>query len=394
MTSKQKTFLGASCIIFLVYGIFQSLYGAQASLIMECFNITSAQHGFILTMQCLGGMAVAVLCAFIGDKINKIKACALGIAAMGVFSVLTASFSFYTVMILCGLGAGVAFTFVDIMNNAGVSDAFAENKKKALPAIHIFFGTGSMAGPYIATLMANPKEPSSFANIFMIIGIASIISGIFYAFSAKNIKMPKIQAQEKDGSKSIFKDKIIWILMIGGILYFSFQRGIQTWYSTHLISDMRVDFNTAGLILTLFFAGSFVMRLLSPALFSKFNIKKLCMICVLVSAGLMTAALCVQNIIAITILTTASGFAQGLFVAAYMYMATDIYPNNSGTASSAMLIAINVGGMSSPLWIGKMAETVGYTLPLFICCALMALCPLFIWLSYKAAYKKGIKTEC
>jgi len=66
-------------------------------------------------------------------------------------------------------------------------------------------------------------------------------------------------------------------------------------------------------------------------------------------------------------LAIAAGILQGAFVAAYVFLICDMFPGKAASASGVVMIAINLGGITSPLWMGWMKDQLGgYTIPLYI----------------------------
>ena len=67
------------------------------------------------------------------------------------------------------------------------------------------------------------------------------------------------------------------------------------------------------------------------------------------------------------------GFMQGSCVAFLVLMSTEAFPHRVASASSLIFIALNLSGMTAPLWMGALALYTGFRTPLLIICALMVL---------------------
>lgn len=395
LSARAKAFIVAAFLSFLVYGIFQGLYGAQASVMMDYFNTTSAQHGMIITVQGIGGLAVAIICSFIGDKFNKLNLCLLGIFLMTVGSIATFFAEGYMFLFIMSLAAGIGYTFIDIMNGAVFAEVFINNKKTLIPMLHIFFGAGAMISPFFASLMVDADNPASYGLTFLIIGLASAAVLVTYFWTSKLIlpetpykKKAEVKQSAPAKAGEIFKYKTTIVLLIAGALYYSFQKGVQSWLAAY-IQQTGASFELSANVLTMFFVGSLAMRIVSPWLFNKFDIKRMCIVFMLISAGFMVAALLCTNMALIITFVILSGAFQGVFSAAFAYIACDIFRTKTGSANSVVLIAISIGSMSAPLWMGAMADVMGFMVPLYIICGMLCLSTLFIWLSYKVAAKEG-----
>ena len=77
------------CGAFVVYAIYVNSFGPNASLIMKYFNITESRHGFIITVQSIGGIITAIWLALFGERDNKIYVISLCLALMAAGSILT-----------------------------------------------------------------------------------------------------------------------------------------------------------------------------------------------------------------------------------------------------------------------------------------------------------------
>jgi len=60
------------CAAFVVYAVYVNSFGPNASLMMEYFDITESKHGFIITVQSVGGILTAVWLSLFGEKYNNI----------------------------------------------------------------------------------------------------------------------------------------------------------------------------------------------------------------------------------------------------------------------------------------------------------------------------------
>jgi MFS family permease len=185
-------------------------------------------------------------------------------------------------------------------------------------------------------------------------------------------------------------------MMAAGVLYFSFQRGIMTWYPSYLYEDIGTTFAFSGLATTLFFVGSLACRIFSPVLFNRFNILKmtvlmtiLCAVCMIASVGVAPLSLALAIALAI-----AAGVLQGAFVAAYVFLICDMFPGKSASATSVVMIAINLGGITSPLWMGSMKDQLGgYTIPMYIVSFMLAGSVGLIALAHRMNRKKRAVSE-
>ena len=347
---------------------------------MKHFSMDTTQQGFLTTIQCIGGLGVSLLCIFFGERMNKLKMIGMGIILLSAGSLATAFSASYLQLMLFALVAGVGYTFMDIMENAAVVDFFPTKAKTALPTLHMTFGIGSMVAPYFfVSLLVDPDVSASFSKTFFIAGIAGVAVLALFLFSSRRMfgkQGPVRPAATAAGQNpgGIFKYPAAWIMMAAGVLYFSFQKGIFTWYPTFMNVSAHVDFQNSGLALTLFLIGSLACRIASPVLFNKFSILKMLIIMTLLCGAFMFASILLAPIALILsqIFVVAGGIMQGAFVAAFVFLICEMFPGKSAAATSVVLIAINVGGILTPLWMASLAGPSNeFTMPMYIICAML-----------------------
>ncbi len=394
--SKEKLLLASFAAAWIVYAVFTTLYGSEATVMMKQFGVGSTEQGFLTTVQCIGGMGVSLLCVFFGEKMNKLWMIGLGIMLLFAGSLATVFGTSYQQVMLFAFVAGVGYTFMDIMENAAVVEIFPDRNKTALPTLHMTFGIGAMAGPYFfVTAIVDPAVPASFSSPFLIVAIAAAAVFVLFVIASGRMfgksKIPKpvpVQAADRGG---IFRSPAVWIMMAAGVLYFSFQRGIMTWYPTYLYVTAHVDFQYSGLALTLFLVGSLACRIASPFLFNRFDILKMTILTTLLCAAVMLASLALAPLSfgLAEAFAVAGGVLQGAFVAAFVFLICRMFPGKAASATSVVLIAINIAGITAPVWMASVAgEANDFTMPLYIVCMMLFGSAALIALAHKVNKQK------
>jgi fucose permease len=391
---REKFLLASIFSIMILYAIFASLYGSEATVMMGFFKIGTTEQGFLTTLQSAGGLAISLLLLFFGDKMGRLKMVAFGVALLAAGSLLTALGVEYVQVLLFALVAGVGYTFIDIMSNAAIMDIFPGRKKTALPMMHMTYGIGAVIGPFFTTAIVDPQILSSFGRPFLTVGIAGFAALALFAAASGRIKeegRPKKHdpaiAQDKGG---IFRYPAAWVMLAAGILYFSFQRGLVSWYPSYMIESAGVSFWFSGVALTLFFVGMLVFRISSPYWFNRVGILKMCIMLTALSgvSMLLSLVLVPVSVPAAIVFVILGGALQGVFGPAFIYLICDLFPGRSASASSVLLIALNLGGITAPLWMGRMAESMGFTVPLYIIFSMLVGSAAMIALAHKIHKKR------
>ncbi len=383
---RNRLFILMSFCGFIVYAFYFNTFGTNAPVMMEFYRITSAQQGFILTMQSVGGVAAAIFLALNGEKYNKIHVIAFGLLMLCIGCVLIGLAPAYGWLIALVVLSGVGFTFIDVMTNGVISEVYPQRKSTLLPVTHAFYGAGSMLAPLFVTAVVNPEIISSFRFPFLIIGIATAVVCTVYFLAGQSIMkqtpyahMDEMKKRASENPAEIFKTTTAWVFLIAGILYFTFQIGIASWLPTYCIESAGIGFETAGVLLTAFFGGALVMRFSGALILKKISPKALFSVFGIIAALLMAGALFVtENVALMTALIVASGFMQGSNVVTLVIMCCETFPKRTASASAIVVIAVNAASLTAPLWMGAMAEKTGFRIPLLIGCACLAIAAVMI----------------
>ncbi|MDL2236998.1 MFS transporter [Christensenellaceae bacterium OttesenSCG-928-K19] len=379
LTKKHIVFILMAYCAYVVYAFYFNGYGANASVMMEHYQITSAQQGFILTMQSIGGLAAAIYLSLHGERYNKVNVIGLGILFMGIACLAIGFAPPYTGLILLVILGGVGYTSIDVMLNSLIPEMYPKQKNTVLPIAHAFFGAGAMITPLLVTRMVNPDTPSSFAAPFMLIGILSLIIFLIYLVVSRRVipetpyaDMAEIRKQVSGNPAEIFKTKKAWMFLVAGIFYFSFQTGLINWLPSYCL-EIGLDFSISNTMLTAFFVGSLVMRFVSPLILKRIDAARMYILFGIISVAAITLALFMTNPTIMMVLIVINGFMQGSCVALLVLMSTAAFPHRVASASSLTFIAVNIGMMTAPLWMGEIAKYTGYKIPLLLGCACLLL---------------------
>ena len=364
---------------FIIYSLYLNGFGTNAPVMMRFYEIDAAQQGFILTMQAFGSLAALIFIALHGERYNKINAFFLGMMLFGVGSITLGLappyFALIFLIMLCGVGLSTA----DAMMNGIIPELFPKQKNTLLPLLHAFFGLGAMCAPIFFTVLVNPNVPSTFTRPFLLIGALLISFSIVFVILTRRLipetpyaDMTAMRKRVAKNPAEIFKSAKAWLFLLAGTLHFSFATGIISWLPTYC-QEIGIDFNTSGTILTMFFVGSLVMRFCGPLILKKINPHTFYIIFTLIAASLATAALLVNNVTIMIVLLVCSGFMQGSNVALLVLMCTSAFPQRIASASAVPFMAASISSMTAPLWMGAIAEQIGFQIPLLMICAMLAL---------------------
>lgn len=167
--------------------------------------------------------------------------------------------------------------------------------------------------------------------------------------------MEEIRGRARQNPAEIFREGSAWQFLLSGFMNLSFQTGLTTWLPRYCSLVWDYDLTAAGLMVTMYFMGALVMRLLSPFVYRKLGVKRYYQLTLLVSAALYLVFLllpmpdwCRKAMV------FALGLLQGATVPTLVILCCDAFPERTASASSVVVTGVSLASMVSPVVLGKL----------------------------------------
>ena len=302
------------------------------------------------------------------ERLNKIYALGAGLLLLGAAGVLIGlmpqfmAVGSYALMLGFSLIAGVGYISIDLLMNSVIADVYKERKNGVLPYVHAFYGAGAMLAPVFVTALVSLERPESFARPYLILGLLSLTCAALMLLTGKRMKpqtpyadMEEIRGRARQNPAEIFREGSAWLFLLSGFMNLSFQTGLTTWLPRYCSPVWDYDLTAAGLMVTMYFMGALVMRLLSPFVYRKLGVKRYYQLTLLVSAALYLVFLllpmpdwCRKAMV------FALGLLQGATVPTLVILCCDAFPERTASASSVVVTGVSLASMVSPVVLGKL----------------------------------------
>lgn len=302
------------------------------------------------------------------ERLNKIYALGAGLLLLGAAGVLIGlmpqfmAVGSYALMLGFSLVAGVGYISIDLLMNSVIADVYKERKNGVLPYVHAFYGAGAMLAPVFVTALVSLERPESFARPYLILGLLSLTCAALMLLTGKRMKpqtpyadMEEIRGRARQNPAEIFREGSAWLFLLSGFMNLSFQTGLTTWLPRYCSLVWDYDLTAAGLMVTMYFMGALVMRLLSPFVYRKLGVKRYYQLTLLVSAALYLVFLllpmpdwCRKAMV------FALGLLQGATVPTLVILCCDAFPERTASASSVVVTGVSLASMVSPVVLGKL----------------------------------------
>ncbi len=364
---------------FFVYALYFNIFGTNAAQMMAYFGTDSVGQGLIISVQAAGGIAVAVLFTLFGERFHKIRVIWRGLfvlgaasAAIGIVPLLTGPAGGYAAVLMFGAAAGCGFTMVDVMMNASVPEVFPTERDAVFPLVHASYSVGSMVSPVMTSLLIAAAAPKTYALPFAVCAALCLV--LFVSFRSAALKiMPPAPAAPKGASQKIawsdfavLKRGRLWLFFLSGVFYFSFQITVSAWFPSYAVRDLGLTNAAGGLGVSLFFGMSLIARVTAPFIYRFMSVRRYYIVLGGLGGLIYLAAYATQSPAAVFIAMVLGGYCQGVMSPALISLCCEVFPQNTATASAAVILSINVAALAGPAIAGKIAMGAGYTTAMLV----------------------------
>lgn len=370
--------LAALCFaLFLLYGVYFNAFGSNAGSMMTFFNISESRQGFVMTIQSLGGIVMTVLLGLFGERLHKLYGLLAGAVLMGIAGVAIGTMPLYGggsygLLLVFALIGGVGYITIDLLMNGVIADVFSEKKGTLLPIVHGFYGLGAMLAPLLVTWLTDSDSPASFAMPYLVLGAAALALGVvFWAVSrcatpyTPYADMATLRNRSVANPAEIFRDRRAWLYLLCCFLYLCFQNGIAVWLPNYYKTVHHMAAGDANAMLTLFFLGALLIRMLSPLVYKRMPVRTFYLLTCTISAAVFAALLLTPLVAAQRMLLVLLGLLQGAEVPALVILCCETFPTRTASASSVIVLGVSLSALVVPTALGRLIEQIGYGIPLW-----------------------------
>lgn len=358
-TIKKSSFAGVTVIAFLclfLLGLIDNLKGATLPPVLAELALSDAQGGTILLWAYIGFLTAALLVGVLSDLAgNRVvvlfSAACLALGILG-YSLARQPLLLSASMAVMGLGLGG----MDMSGNLIIVSYYTENKGRYLNLMAFFHGFSSTLSPYYAGLLL--AAGISWRQVYQV-PLAAVALLLALALT---VRFPQPQAAQKSSldfhaiGKVFLQPGMVWFFVLM-VLYVAAEIGVAAWIVAYLQRIHHLEVTLSSLILSLYFAGMMIGRLLGTLIVERAGYLR----SILVAAACATACLAVG--------TFGPGKAYwllpltGLFFSIIFPTLTAAAANrvkeNTGTVMGLLFAFCGAGGALGPWLVGVVSSAAG-----------------------------------
>jgi fucose permease len=370
-TNEEKK-LGFATIycywLMTLYGMSVVMIGSLVTEFIQHFKVSLTNIGFLLTVQCLGGILALNIGGRFARKLKKSIVIPVAFGALGLGLLIVGHSDSFLVLQAAFFLTGFFVRIIDIFLNAFVGEIHQENSGTYLNRLHMFFGIGAFVGPFYSGFLI--KSDFQWHQIYSFIGVLFVVS----AFLGYWLILPIGKLQEKNELKNkkrfklseVIQNSKIWILGFTLLFYSFHQLSVAVWLPYYIEYSLGTSKEIANLAVSLFWLGIILGRFFVSIIVKTNDPAKLLSLGALVGATVLVAGIYSRN----TSLTTISYFLVGLSTGAVIPLVFTIcykiFPDVIVFATTFLSIFLLCGQMFGPWLLGASAELLSINHAIFL----------------------------
>ncbi len=341
-----------------LYGISIVMIGTLVPELLQYFEVSLSEIGFLMTIQCFGGILALFLGSRFAEKVKKSLIIPIAFGALGLGLLIVGFSPSFIVLQSAFFITGFFIRITDIFLNAFVGQIHQDESGIYLNRLHMFFSIGAFTGPFYSGMLI--KLDFHWQQIYSIIGILFVVSALLgYWFI---LPMGRIQQTQKPQNRvplnflEIIQDPKIWILGVTLLFYSFHQLSVTVWLPYYMEDSLGASKEMANLAISLFWFGIILGRLFVSIIVKNQDPARLLSLGAFVGAVLLVVGIYSRDIF----LTTSAYFLVGLLTGAVIPLAFTIcykiFPEVIALATTFLSIFLLSGQLVGPWLLGISAE--------------------------------------
>ena len=362
---QQHTFAATMFAASVFIGMETGGYQYIVLKVAEEYGLSQSRMGILISMHFIAATIMPPLIGPLSDRIGKKKTTILG-CLFYLAGAVICCFVHSPMGFAAGIfGAGAAFGSLLTTCQAALSDAHPGEGGKYVSLFQGTLGIGCVVIPLVLAFLMETAG-CSWRVLFLICG-----AGFFLVMAAAfRIRFPEASggagAQKEESrnaaGRNLFSG-LVSVFLIGtltGILLYMFCETTLTFFMDSYFTLVFEEPSRSAAALALFWAGLAMIRLLASRFYRYACI--LVPILMLSSAAVMVLFAVNQSPVVAVALAGIAGILFGPIWPFLLGIATDRYPERTGTVTGLVMLMDGSGGALAPVLIGFLSDLAGLRL--------------------------------
>ena len=360
--------------------------------VSKFFNISPEKMNLIMTFflmgECIGIIALIYLNRKF-EKRNLIIWSYLAIIPIMLALMLATNITlFYALYFLAGCFFGVIF----LNANLSMLEGKVKNKDSIVNLGHSFFAIGALVSPFVISIIL--KNQVSWKMIYIVIICLILVSFALHLFIIRRKKVGLLAESKAIDFKRIFKyrKKNIYMILTSVLMFFYVisEVVIFSWAPTFFRVEKLFSLFNASLVVSFFWIGILVGRLVISFLSYKIKAGTLLIILSLVSLAGLSCAIFVNSQIVNFIGIGLTGIGFSGIPPLLISSAGRIFGSGKEISLTILFVIGIIGGSAIPFVITLLS---GYGLFISMLIVVISMAVFFIMVFVRRAYRKTLKAK-
>ena len=342
------------------------------------YGVSNTQTGLLFTLLMLGYSTTQLPAGVLGDRFGEPRVILGGVgifatAAVGAFLAPTFTLLTLTATVI-GIGTGVHKTVAIPY----LSKEYPQRTGLALGVMDTIGQLGGIVAPVIVVVLL--ASLFHWSVVFVLIAVVSLGLGLLFFISSSSVTVrPEQDHAADDGDEdpglhaylSIFVDRKLVLFLIVTTLFTFVWNGIASFFPLFLMTQKGLSSDLAGLAYSLLFAAS-LSQLATGDISDRFGrLRVSLLLFVLMIIGL-SLIVVVQALVPILVLTVVMGIGLHGFRPVRDSYLMDLIPSSVGGGTLGIVRTVmTVIGALSPVIVGYLSDTVGFTAAFIVLIAVL-----------------------
>ena len=359
---QQHTFAATMFAASVFIGMETGGYQYIVLKVAEEYGLSQSRMGFLISMHFIAATIMPPLIGPLSDRIGKKKTTILG-CLFYLAGAVVCCFVHSPMGFAAGIfGAGAAFGSLLTTCQAALSDAHPGEGGKYVSLFQGTLGIGCVVIPLVLAFLMETAG-CSWRVLFLICG-----AGFFLVMAATfRIRFPEVSGgagaqkeEEQSAAGRNLLSGLVSVFLVGtltGILLYMFCETTLTFFMDSYFTLVFEEPSRSAIALALFWAGLAMIRLLASRFYRYACV--LVPILMLSSAAVMVLFAVNQSPVVAVALAGIAGILFGPIWPFLLGIATDRYPERTGTVTGLVMLMDGSGGALAPVLIGLLSDLAG-----------------------------------
>lgn len=364
-------------LIFMVgLAVTTTFIGNLTPDIIAQYNLSYSQAGNINLFFQIGGFVSLLLGAFFSDRFKKSNIIIGSAIVMSGGLCLIGMVPPYLFMLIILFALGMSTQILNILTSGYTCDIITSKKQNGYVTFLLsFYSIGSTVASQLSVVLSD----FVWTRRFLIIGVGCSVLALLFLASKWVLKDPdNIPAagavEEKKGYSMshlllMIKDYRYLLILIMAFLYTGHQTTIMMWLPTYMTVDLGLSAGFMGSIISLYWTGVLIGRILYSVIFKKMKVSHFMVISSFAGSAFLAAAIFIGTPVLWRIGIMGLGITTGALFPLFIMLGCSLFPKTSGSASSFVGVAFALGSALFPYLLGFIADFMTLSVSIYIAVA-------------------------